>query len=684
MLLQQALLSVAACASLAAAVDLTGYEYVVVGSGAGGGPLAARLAIAGHKTLLIEAGDDQGANINYTVPSYSARSSEDENLAWNFFVRHYADEERQAKDFKTTYETSDGGEYTGLSPPQGSTMKGTLYPRTGTLGGCTAHNALIALYPHESDFEYISTLTGDASWSPASMREYFVKMEKNQYLAPLAAGHGYDGWLETETAPLNIVLQDDKFLSLLSGGAFALGNATDAVINLGTLIAGDANADLPTRDSTDAYYQIPLSTNDAHRTGAREFIVAVLDATNEDGSKRYPLDVRTDCFVTKITFDESVTPPRATGVEFLDGKYLYKASPKSKSAGTGTPGTATASREVIVAGGVYNSPQLLKLSGVGPAEELKKFGIPIISDLPGVGTNLQDHYEITVQGTVPDNFTSLEGCTFDGSEADKCLERWENPVAGDHGLYSSPGLAAAMFYKSTATANDEYDIFVFGGPVNFRGYFPQYSTNATARHDMFSWAILKAHPRNTAGAVTLRSADPLDMPDIVFNYFDTGVDDSSADLQALYEAVGIARDSFARQVVPVTEVLPGADVTSPEAIKDYVKNTAWGHHASSTCPIGADDDPMAVLDSSFRVRGTAGLRVVDASVYPRIPGTFTAVSTYMVAEKAADVILSQFKSNVTTLPLRVNRHYHCHHCYIIIIIPVIPRDPRDPKPGGLP
>jgi choline dehydrogenase len=123
--------SIAGLASLAAAVDLTGYEYVVVGSGAGGGPLAARLALAGHKTLLIEAGDDQGANINYTVPAYNARVSEDPNLAWNFYVRHYADEKRQARDFKTSYETIDGGEYTGLSPPQGAKMKGTLYPRVG-------------------------------------------------------------------------------------------------------------------------------------------------------------------------------------------------------------------------------------------------------------------------------------------------------------------------------------------------------------------------------------------------------------------------------------------------------------------------------------------------------------------------------------------------------------------------
>lgn len=636
---RQLLGSLAAFASLANAVNLTGYEYVVVGSGAGGGPLAARLALAGHKTLLIEAGDDQGANINYTVPAYNARVSEDPNLAWNFFVRHYADETRQARDFKTSYQTPGGGLYTGLNPPAGSTMKGTLYPRTGTLGGCTAHNALIAVYPHDSDFQGIATLTGDSSWSPDNMRKYFTRLEDNHYLLPGAAGHGYDGWLGTSYTPIDVVVADLQLFSLIGGAAFALGNETNSIVNLGTLIAGDANADSATRDSQPALYQIPLSSTDGKRAGSREFVLAVRDAKHANGTKKYPLDVRLNCHVTKITFDKS-TPPRATGVEFRDGQYLYKASPKSTGQ-TGTPGSVTASREVIISGGTYNSPQLLKLSGVGPAAELKKFNIPVVVDLPGVGTNLQDHYEINVQGKAPSDFSALDGCTFDGSSQDACLKRWQTSILGNRGIYASPGLGAAMFYKSSAAELNNFDVFVFGGPVNFRGYFPGYSVNATAEHDWFTWAILKAHPRNNAGTVTLRSADPLEVPDITYNYFDTGSGDSDADITALSEAVALARDSFKRQLVPIEEVLPGADVTSPEAIANYAKDTAWGHHASSTCPIGADNDPLAVLDSSFRVRGTAGLRVVDASVFPRIPGTFTAVSTYMVAEKAADVILSQ-------------------------------------------
>ena len=254
MLLRWISLAFAACLGVTGALGVTGvqnlqYEYIVIGSGAGGGPLAARLAQAGHKTLLIEAGDDQGASDNYTVPAYQAKSTEDPAMAWDFFVRHYADDARQKKDFKLTYNTPGGGEYTGLHPPPGSTIKGVLYPRSYQLGGCTGHNALIAIYPDRTDFQGIVDLTGDQSWAPSNMRKYFVKMESNRYLTLNTAGHGFDGWLGTAEAPVNLVLQDPQLASLLSGGGFALGNNTNTVQNFATLLAGDANADTATRDS---------------------------------------------------------------------------------------------------------------------------------------------------------------------------------------------------------------------------------------------------------------------------------------------------------------------------------------------------------------------------------------------------------------------------------------------------
>jgi choline dehydrogenase len=617
------------------------YEYIVVGSGAGGGPLAARLALAGHSTLLIEAGDDQGSNDNYTVPAYQAKSTEDPSMAWDFYVRHYADDAQQKKDFKLVYNTPGGGSYTGLNPPPGSTIKGILYPRAATLGGCTAHNALVTIYPDRSDFQYIADLTGDASWEPDNMRGYFKKMEANGYLSLDVAGHGYTGWFGDAQAPLNLAIGDSQVTQQLLGAAFAIGNYTGSLIDLATLAAGDANADSTLRDQSSALYQIPIATKNRKRNGSREFIVSVRDAKTLLGAKKYPLDVRTNCHVTKVTFDTTnPSSPKATGVQFLDGAHLYRASKLAGITGSGTPGSAIATREVIIAGGSYNSPQILKLSGIGPAAELQKFNIPVIKNLPGVGANLQDHYEISVQGTTPQNFSLLDGCTFGFyGQSDPCLTTYKNPLRLLGATYDSSGFAATMFYKSSVTPDGNYDVFAFGGPVNFRGYFPGYSINATINHNYWSWALLKSHPISRAGSVLLKSADPLDMPNIQFNFFNDS--STSPDLEAIYQSIQLARSAFARQGVPFTEVLPGAQLQSRDQIFDFVRANAWSHHASSTCAIGVDSDPMAVLDSSFRVRGVQGLRVVDASVYPRIPGTFTAVSTYLVGEKAADVILSQ-------------------------------------------
>jgi choline dehydrogenase len=423
-------------------------------------------------------------------------------------------------DYKLTYNTPGGGEYTGLDPPEGSDIRGVLYPRAAALGGCAAHNALVSIYPHQDDFQYVASLTGDDSWTPENMRKYFVKLERNEYLQSLLSpGHGYNGWLGIDTTPVTLALKDLQLLSMLQGALTALGGLTETVLNIASFLAGDANADSPLRDSTQALYQIPLSESNGARNTVREFLLSVAGATNSDGSKKYKLDIRTNCLATKVNFDTSGPTPKATGVSFLDGQALYRADKRAAKAAPGVPGSATASREVIVSGGSYNSPQLLKLSGVGPAAELEKFGIPVISDLPGVGSNLQDHYEVSVQGLTEHNFTVLDGCTFDWQQPDQCLETWEsNSLAVTRGTYVSNGFVAAMYIKSSESPDNNYDEFAFGGPVDFRGYFPGYSINATDKHNVWTWALLKSHPRNNAGTVELASADPLDTPKITFNY----------------------------------------------------------------------------------------------------------------------------------------------------------------------
>jgi choline dehydrogenase len=304
-------------------------------------------------------------------------------------------------------------------------------------------------------------------------------------------------------------------------------------------------------------YQIPIASANRKRNGSREFLIAVRDAIKADGTKRYPLDIKMNTHVTKVNFCNNGTTPRATGVDYLEGKGIYKAS--KLNGGRGTRGSVRASREVIVAGGSYNSPQILKLSGIGPAAELSRFGIPVVKDAPGVGSNLQDHYEVSVQATFPNNnFTTLDDCTFGFfGQPDPCLDRWKQDPRIQGVTYDSSGFAAAAFFKSSATPDGNYDVFAFGGPVNFRGYFPNYSVNATIEHNWWSWALLKGHPQNAAGAVTLRSADPLDVPDIQFNFFQDGAD---TDLQAIYESITFGRDAFARQPVPYVEQQPGQDL----------------------------------------------------------------------------------------------------------------------------
>jgi len=149
--------------------------------------------------------------------------------------------------------------------------------------------------------------------------------------------------------------------------------------------------------------------------------------------------------------------------------------------------------------------------------------------------------------------------------------------------------------------------------------------------------------------VTITSPDPRVRPAINFRYFEEGTDAGGDDLQAVVDGIGLVRRMTAgmKPALVSHEEVPGDDVQGDKALKEFVRNHAWGHHASCTCKIGRDDDPMAVLDGSFRVRGAQNLRVVDASVFPRIPGYFIVTPTYMISEKASDAVLADAGVPVT-------------------------------------
>ena len=596
------------------------FDYVVVGSGAGGGPIAVNLARAGMRVLLIEAGGaDEG--YDYSVPAFHGEATEDETLRWDYFVRHYSDDERGRRDPKFVAERG-----------------GVWYPRAGTLGGCTAHNAMITIAGPRADWDAIADELGDPSWGSEAMRGYFERVERCTYvrwwqrLLGNTRRHGYDGWLTTSLPDAAVALHDPALLGEILGAARAelrsavegLSPIEDYHSYLRTWL--DPNDWRVADGSLRGLWLVPLATAHGRRNGTREHIQRA--AAEPHGN----LVVRTHTLATKVAFDDEVT---AVGVEYLAVPHAYAADPRpaNPSQPISASGRAVARREVILAGGAFSTPQLLKLSGIGPREELEAHGIPVRVDLPGVGANLQDRYEVGVVSELRgDRFTLLDGCSFappagDGA-GDRCFTEWRH----GKGAYTSNGAVVAIVPRA--------DLFIFGLPARFEGYHPGYSRDLARQSDVFTWAILKAHTRNTAGTVTLRSRDPRDTPVIDFRYFDEGSAGGEEDLDELVWGIEFVRRMAHRSEMTAAELVPGEAVRTHDELRDFVRTHAWGHHASCTCKIGRDDDPTAVLDGRFRVRGTRNLRVVDASVFPRIPGYFIVTPTYMISEKASDAVLA--------------------------------------------
>ena len=616
-------------------------EYVVVGSGAGGGTLAARLAEAGHTVVLLEAGgnprhmvggdpvdpDGQRLPEDYDVPAFHAFASENDAMTWDFFVRHYESDARQHQDPKYRKTWND------------RFVDGVFYPRAGTLGGCTAHNALIFVYPHEDDWNGIAALTGDPSWSAASMHRYFRRLENchhrpvHRWLAKLGIDltrHGFAGWLSTERADVRPALRDRALRKVMKKSARRANQAVAPwLTRLWWLIQGKADPNdwrLVKRNAVGIGYT-PLTTWNHARTGSRERVL--------DVARRHPecLRLELDALATRVLLDRA---NRAIGVEYLHGERLYQAH-RRPSGAPGERREVRASREVILAGGAFNTPQLLMLSGIGPREALERHGIEVRVPLPGVGRNLQDRYEIGVVYRMNfDHWKVLAGARF--ARDDPQHREWANRRKG---VYASNGALLGVAARS-APARALPDLYCFGLLARFEGYYPGYSLPIAQRLDYLTWTILKAHTNNRAGEVTLRSADPREPPHVNFRYFEEGSDAAGEDLDSVVAGIRLARritDGLERDGLVAEEELPGRHVQSDADLREFARNHAWGHHASCSCAIGPRDKG-GVLTTDFRVHGTDGLRVVDASVFPRIPGFFPASAIYMVAEKAADDILA--------------------------------------------
>jgi choline dehydrogenase len=581
----------------------------VVGSGAGGGPLAARLAEAGFVVGLIEAGQNPQQEW-FNVPVLHAFASEHPDISWEFFVKHYTDENRSKRD-KNKYFPDKGG---------------VFYPRAGTLGGCTQHHAMITVYPHNSDWQHIADLTGDSSWAPEKMRAYFEKLERCDYKTDPAARHGTNGWLTTKDLDLTIGLGDPAVVQTVFK---AIKTAwLEGFSGVLPDLPQDPNDWRTPRFEGVAF--APLATLKGSRAGARDRILGVV--------QKFPkkLIVKYSNLATKVLFDGR----RAIGVECLEGSHLYRADPNSTDAVKPEVKKYYCAREVILAGGAFNSPQLLMLSGIGPAAHLKEFNIQVVVDRKGVGTNLQDRYEVSVVSEMKSNWKIIEKATFAppitfNDTGDPCYQDWRKGA----GVYTTNGSLLAVIKKSFPDRPDP-DLFMFALAGKFEGYYPGYSKDVERTKNYLTWLVLKAHTENTAGYVRLKSADPRDRPEINMRYFDDPVT-AKRDLDAIVEGVRFVRKVSKHNTAIKGEVLPGADkVATDDQVRQFVQDNAWGHHASCSNPMGRPDDPNAVVDSNFRVIGVDNLRVVDASVFPRIPGFFIVTPIYMIAEKAADVIVA--------------------------------------------
>ncbi|KAK4124417.1 GMC oxidoreductase [Parathielavia appendiculata] len=604
------LLCAVAASTAIATPAASSYDYIVVGSGPGGGPLAADLARAGYSTLLIEAGGDEGDNPTYADIMNFNEAANDETTRWDFWVKHSDDPARDLKFKHTTWDTGEGTFYVGLDPPEGAKLLGIQYPRAAVLGGCAMHNAGVCSMPADDDWNIVVNKTGDTSWSAENMRKYLKKIEKNEYLPPGDEAHGYDGWLATSVAD-NSWAKNDSLpgTRMLRKLAKLTGQDPDKAADL---VNRDINEVGENVDETTSFYNmVTHATSKGKRSSPNNHIRATL----ADPAK-YPLTVKLHTLVTRVLFDNATlkagSTPRAIGVEVMDGASLYKADPKHVPGTKGPVSQIFASREVIVSGGAFNSPQILKLSGIGPAAELTKFNIPVVKDLPGVGENLGDNYEGSL------------------------LAMGSAPV--ESGLIT-------LLFRTPSAPTKKRNIYTWCGAFSFEGFWPGFPTYHGPTQ--YTCAMVHMAPKSQAGSVNLVSADPQDKPDINFRFFERHGDQ---DLRELVEAANLLRQAFnaaGEPAAPFVEKHPCNGDTdqlcTDELQTEYFKLQAYSHHATSTCAIGGDEEEMAVLDSKFRVRGVEGLRVVDASAFPVVPGAFPSCPTMMLSAKAAEDILADAK-----------------------------------------
>lgn len=444
------------------------------------------------------------------------------------------------------------------------------WPRGKVVGGSSSINAMIYIRGNHADYDEWAAL-GNPGWSFAEVLPYFKRAE-HQERGP-SEYHGVGG-------PVNVA--DLRTINPLST-AFV-----DAASELGIARTDDFNG--ATQEGA-GYYQVT-------QKGGKRCSASV--AYLRPAARRANLTVRTGAQVTRLLTEGT----RVTGIEFVRNGVTERQN---------------VHREVLLCGGTINSPQVLMLSGIGPADHLHALDIDVLVDLPGVGQNLQDHLAAGVA------FASKRPVTLDHVENVGNLLRY---LIRGRGPFTS-NVAEAGGFVRIAPGTTTPDLQFHFGPVYFIDH-------GFTKPEGYGFTIGPTHiDPISRGQISLRSANPLDAPIVEPNYL--GED---GDLRVLVDGFKLARqlahagpfDAFRGP-----ETLPGEQARSDADIIEHIRATAETlYHPVGTCKMG--NDAMAVVDSELRVRGVDGLRVVDASIMPTVPSGNTNAPTIMIAEKAADLI----------------------------------------------
>jgi choline dehydrogenase len=466
------------------------------------------------------------------------------------------------------------------TPPQPGLNGRTMYvPRGKVLGGSSAINGLVYVRGNAGDFDEWAQM-GNRGWSYADCLPYFRKLERFE---------GGEDEYRGATGPIGVGLASHpEQMSPISAAWVKAARQAGYRYN-------------PDFNGADQEGFARGNTNVADR--ARQSTSATYLAAARD---RPNLRIITGALTTRII----VRGGRAVGVD-----YVRK----------GRSHTIETGGEVILSGGAINSPQLLQLSGIGPATLLHERGIPVLHELPGVGENLQDHAGVMVKQEITKPYSAL---------------------AYTRPLKSAVALAQYLLFGNGPTTANTVELlaFVKSRPdleyPDIQYHFPillyeNHGRTIIQREGFTAYANV-ARPRSR-GSVQIASADPFAAPVIDPNYLS-----HPDDIRLTREAIRIARRVIAEPAFDDfrgPEYAPGADVQSDADLDTYIRNTAVSvYHAVGTCRMGSD--PFAVVDDRLRVRGLDGLRVVDASIMPNIVSGNTNAATMMIAEKASDMIIA--------------------------------------------